>query len=249
MMHRFMATRILAALLVSTTTPAFAQPASTAASRATPTIVQNSADAALDERHAREWGLRPKEWARYRQLMQGPLGIYSPNLDPLTALGIEARSSEEQRHYAERQVRAEARRVEKLLAYQRAYDAAWQRLYPNKPRLTLPDAAGSSLFSVPTSTLLDTRIAVFVKDGCPACDHTVQRLQSAGTVFDIYMVGSHDDDTRIRTWARRTGIDPAKVRAHTITLNHDDGRWQSLGVPGDLPAVVHQVDGQWQRLP
>ena len=46
--------------------------------------------------------------------MEGPLGIYSPNLDPLSALGVEARSDEERRRYAEMQVKAEARRVEGL---------------------------------------------------------------------------------------------------------------------------------------
>ncbi|MGD4883772.1 TIGR03759 family integrating conjugative element protein, partial [Xanthomonas citri pv. citri] len=32
-----------------------------------------------------------------------------------------------------------------------------------------------------------------------------------------------------------------------ITLNHDGGRWLSLGVSGELPAVVREVGGQWQR--
>lgn len=239
----FTATYFLAVLLTVAAIHTFAQPLSTTATRTTQTQVQHSTDAALDARHAREWGLQPAEWARYRQLMQGPLGIYSPHLDPLTALGIEARSRQEQRHYADLQVRAEARRVAKLLAYQRAYDAAWQRLYPNLPRLTLPGAVSTAAAPAPAP-----RDAVFVKDHCPACDHTVQRLQSAGTAFDIYRVGS-DDDAHIRAWARRIGIDPAKVRDHTITLNHDGGRWQSLGVPGGLPAVVRQVNGQWQRLP
>ena len=43
--------------------------------------------------------------------------------------------------------------------------------------------------------------------------------------------------------ARRAG----RVRSRTITLNHDAGRWLSLGLPGDLPAVVREVNGQWQR--
>ncbi len=214
-----------------------------ATSRTTPTHVQNSMDAALEERLARDWDLKPDEWARYQQLMQGPLGVYSPNLDPLTALGIEARSSDEQRRYAELQVQAEAKRVEKLLAYQRAYDAAWQRLYPNQPRVNLPGAGSTSAFFTSTP-----RIAVFVNDDCPACDRAVQRLQAAGTAFDIYMIGS-DDDVRLRAWAQRIGLDRAKVRARTITLNHDDGRWGSLGVSGDVPAVVRQVSGQWQRAP
>ncbi|HBP2247020.1 TPA: TIGR03759 family integrating conjugative element protein, partial [Pseudomonas aeruginosa] len=27
------------------------------------------------------------------------------------------------------------------------------------------------------------------------------------------------------------------------------GRWLSLGLPGDLPAAVREVNGQWQRQP
>lgn len=204
---------------------------------------RTSSDVALDERQARDWGLQPDEWARYRQLMQGPLGIHSPNLDPLTALGIEARTDEERRHYAELQVQTEARRAEKTLAYQRAYDAAWQRLYPTLQRVDLTGtnlADGGSLPSV--------RLAVFVKESCPPCEQRVRQLQSEGAAFDLYMVGSRQEDARIRQWATRVGIDPDKVRERAITLNHDGGRWLSIGVQGDLPAVVREVNGQWLRL-
>jgi len=86
---------LLAAVVLFAAFGASAQPAPVTNSRMVPAQVQPGADAALDERQAREWGLQPEEWARYRQLMQGPLGVYSPQLDPLTALGIEARSDEE----------------------------------------------------------------------------------------------------------------------------------------------------------
>ena len=66
--------------------------------------------------------------------------------------------------------------------------------------------------------------------------------------FDLYMVGSRQEDARIRQWAARMGIDPDKVRERVITLNHDAGRWLSIGVQGDLPAVVREVNGQWRRL-
>ncbi|EMK3529606.1 TIGR03759 family integrating conjugative element protein [Pseudomonas aeruginosa] len=197
-----------------------------------------------DARLAKEWGLRDDEFARYRELMEGPIGVYSPNLDPLSALGIEARSDEERRRYAELQVQVEAHRVEKLLAYQRAYDAAWQRLNPGMQRVNLPDdKPGAAAMSG------SGRTAVFVKDGCVACGQLVQRLQSSGAEFDLYMVGSRQDDARIRDWAKRANVDPARVRSGSITLNHDGGRWLSLGLPGDLPAVVHEVQGQWQRQP
>ena len=219
-----------------------AQSAPTMTSRTGLSQTQASTDAALDERQAHDWGLRTEEWARYRQLMQGPLGVYSPNLDPLTALGIEARSDEERNRYAELQVQAEARRVDKTLAYQRAYDAAWQRLFPGQPRVSLPGTQGPSVGNTGSG-----RTAVFVKADCTACEQRVRQLQAAGTPFDLYMVGSRGDDARIRQWATQAGIDPARVRARTITLNHDGGRWLSLGLPGELPAVVHEVNGQWQR--
>ena len=221
---------------------AFAESAPVAASRSAPSSVLNSADAALDERQAKDWRLRSEEWARYRQLMEGPLGVYSPNLDPLTALGIEARSDEERSRYAELQVQAESRRVDKTLAYQRAYDAAWQRLHPGLQRVNLPGAQASSVGNQGSG-----RLAVFVKADCAPCEQRVRQMQGAGTAFDVYMVGSRQDDRRICQWATQAGIDPARVRARTITLNHDAGRWLSLGLPGELPAVVREVNGQWRR--
>lgn len=232
------ASRVIAGLLVcglvlgmdSRTSP-------THDSRERPTLTETSG-----EQQARDWGLNTDEWARFQALMRGPLGVYSSHLDPLSALGIEARSDEERRHYAELQVQAEARRVEKLLAYQHAYDDAWQQLYPAASRVTPLDV---STMSIASST--NERAAVFVKDECPACDQVVRQLQSAGMEFDIYLVGSHADDAQIRSWAQRVGVDPSKVRARHITLNHDAGRWLLLGQPGELPAVLHQVNGQWQR--
>lgn len=232
---------MLAAVLLSVSLGASAQSPVTNA-RVVPSQVQPNTDAALDERQARDWGLQPEEWARFRQLMQGPLGVHSPQLDPLTALGIEARSDEERNRYAELQVQAESKRVGKTLAYQRAYDAAWKRLYPGQQRVNMPGAKAPGAGNRGSG-----RLAVFVKAECPSCEQRVRQLQVAGTAFDLYMVGSRQEDARIRQWATQAGIDAGRVRSRAITLNHDAGRWLSLGLPGDLPAVVREVNGQWQR--
>jgi len=86
--------------------PLSAQQVSVQPAHSSQSQITHSSDTQL----AQQWGLRDDEFARYRELMQGPLGIYSPNLDPLSALGIEARTDEERRRYAELQVQAEARR-------------------------------------------------------------------------------------------------------------------------------------------
>lgn len=223
----------IAACLMSVAGATTAQTRTAASSSATP-IERASPITASDDARPHAWGLDAAEWSRYQQLMQGPLGIYSPNLDPLTALGVEARSDTERQHYAELQVRAEALRVQKELSYQHAYDVAWKRLFPDQ----VPVRSLTSPSRPEVSLARTGRLAVFVKDDCPACDARVRQLQASGTAFDIYMVGSRGDDARIRAWAQRVGIDPTKVRARTITLNHDAGRWLMLGGQGTLPVVL-----------
>jgi len=211
---------------------ATAQPAVTPGREEASRIVPTQSSPAEETRHATLWGLKPDEWARYRELMRGPLGLLSPGLDPLTALGIEARDDAERRRYAELQARFEANRVEKLLAFQRAFDEAFQRIFAGLPRI------GD-----------EGRLAVFVKDNCGACEKKVGQLQAAGSAFDLYFVDLKPDDARLRAWAKKAGVDPAKVSSRTITLNHDSGRWKNLGLAGALPAAVREENGRWIRLP
>ncbi|OBX34893.1 hypothetical protein A8U91_03956 [Halomonas elongata] len=55
----------------------------------------------IQRSQAEAWGLTDQEWSRYQKLKDRPRGTWSPDLDPITMLGIEARSEAERRHYAE----------------------------------------------------------------------------------------------------------------------------------------------------
>lgn len=207
--------------------------------------IQDTQSAPLGRSHSEQaasWGLTEQEWTRFEQIQAGPRGFWSPNLDPLTALGVEAQTDQERQRYAELQVALEAKRAERELAYQNAYTAAWAKLFPGL--LPIQGMASPS----PASSPVVPRLAMFVEDNCPACTAEAQRLQSSDTAFDIYLVGSHGEDERVRSWARQADIDPVKVQRQKITLNHDRGRWFSLGAPIPLPATFQQVNGQWQRL-
>ncbi|AHL34870.1 hypothetical protein CD58_19185 [Pseudomonas brassicacearum] len=211
----------------------------------TPSRTQDTQPAPLERSHSEQaasWGLTEQEWTRFKQIQAGPRGYWSPNLDPLTALGVEAETDQERQRYAELQVALEAKRAERELAYQNAYTAAWAKLFPGL--LPIQGMASPS----PANSSVEPRQALFVEDHCPACTAEAQRLQSSDTAFDIYMVGSQGEDERVRRWARQADIDPAKVQRRQITLNHDRGRWFSLGAAGPLPATFQQVNGQWQRL-
>lgn len=207
--------------------------------------IQDTQSAPLGRSHSEQaasWSLTEQEWTRFEQIQAGPRGFWSPNLDPLTALGVEAQTDQERQRYAELQVALEAKRAERELAYQNAYTAAWAKLFPGL--LPIQGMASPS----PASSAVMPRQALFVEDHCPACTAEAQRLQSSDMAFDIYLVGSQGEDERVRNWARQADVDPAKVQRRQITLNHDRGRWFSLGAPGPLPATFQEVNGQWQRL-
>ncbi|WP_425928714.1 TIGR03759 family integrating conjugative element protein [Pseudomonas sp. NyZ201] len=229
-----------------------AAPLPSAVGGATSSIQQLTSEATLsqnkpDEKAAQEWGLTSKEYERYLEVMQGPRGVYSPGLDPLTALGIEARSDTERRRFAELQIQAERQRVDRELAYQRAYDEAYQRLFPGIKAIEISASPSAQAGSSGPALEGNGRLALFVKDDCVPCIDQVKRLQASQTPFDLYFVGSQNDDERIRRWAILAGIDPSSVKSRLITLNHDQGRWVRLGLGGPLPAAVTQVNGSWRR--
>jgi len=233
---------LLPSLLASLITDVQAQEPTSKISAETTSKFRLDAPRTIDKAMlAQQWGLQEEELDRYQALMQGPLGTYSPNLDPLSALGIEAQSETERQRYAELQVQAEAARVEKLLAYQRAYDQVWKDRYPKMALVNLPPMS-SPLMIKPAQ-----RKAVFVQFDCPDCEGTVKQLHASGTSFDLYVVGSQQDDKRIREWAKKARINFTKIRDGSITINHDNGRWSSIGAQGELPAVMHEVNGKWVR--
>ena len=178
------------------------------------------------EKKAQIWGLSQTEWNRYETLMQGMHGYRSDTLDPLTLLGIEARTDEERRRYAEQLARIEHDRVERLLAFQRAYDDAFARLYPNEQAIA-DDSSPTATPDMITQAVLNNsrRPRVFTALArCAACDRTVRRLVSQVTsgalpALDIYVVGASNDDV-IRDWAQSLSIPTDRVRRGQITLNH-----------------------------
>lgn len=200
----------------------------------TTTTVQKSAETSLSAAvTAQQWGLSQEEWTRYEALKRGERGIWSPSLDPLTTLGVEATTDAERRKYADLLVEKEALRVKKELAFQRAYDEAWKRRFPD-------------LMPVTAATMTDktARLAVFVRENCPPCDARLKSLLDAGNPLDIWLVGSNNDDSRLKRWASAQHIDNTRVQRREITLNHDGGRWQHYG-QGKMPAVLEKRGEAW----
>ncbi len=197
-----------------------------------------------DLAHARIWGLSETEWRRYTQLMQGVRGSISPaTISPIEVLGIHARDEAERQRYAEAWARAMHEDVDRILAFQRAYDAAGKRLYPNE---LLIDVGRLPRKTEETGALQSTdRLLFFARPGCPTCDMLVGKLlkridEVSG--IDIYLTDvGPGDDAAVRAWASTHRIEPEWVRSRRITLNHDGGALDKLTrEQGEVPYVLRR---------
>jgi len=187
------------------------------------------------------WDLSDSEWREYQTVMLEQRGIWSPKLDPVTVLGVSTDSPEARRRYAELHVRQQFQRVHRELAFQRAVDAAWERLYPHTPRVY------SQRANVADTTPL--RYALVVSPDCEACDDTLNNdldaLQSRAVHgVDIHVVGLAGDDAALRRWINDYAQLRSAVTAGQVTVNHGDA-FDDLTV---FPAVfAKDAYGQWSR--
>ena len=184
-------------------------------------------------RRAAVWNLTPADWSRYEELMAGRRGAWSPGADPLLVLGAHARTAAERRRFAEAFVLVEHARVEGELAFERAVQAAWRRLFPGRPRLAAP--AGT----VPGVAV--ERYALVLDRDCADCGRLLRDRIESGVPLDVYVRGA-EDDADVRAWAGEQGIDPAAVRNGLLTLNRGDGAPR-----GAAPAVWARIAGAGWR--
>ena len=198
-----------------------------------------TAEAAVRESQSRDsgrraavWNLTPADWTRYEELMAGRRGAWSPDADPLLVLGAHARDAAERRRFAEAFVLAEHARVEGELAFERAVQAAWRRLFPGRLRVAAP--AGT----LPASDV--ERYALVVERDCADCGRRLRTTMAAGVPVDVYVRGAAGD-ADLRAWAAEQAVERGAVRAGLVTLNHGDG-----APPGAAGAVWARVaGGRW----
>ena len=187
------------------------------------------------ERRTAVWNLPTEDWTRYEKLMAGRRGAWSPDADPLLVLGAHARTESERRRYAEAFVLAEHARVEGELAFERAVQGAWQRLFPGRFRLA------ASAGALPGDAI--NRYALVLDRSCADCGRRVDGYVEAGAHVDVYVRGAADD-AAVRAWAGEQGIDPAAVRTGRVTLNRGEN-----APAGPAPAVWARIaGGGWARV-
>lgn len=193
---------------------------------------------------AKQWMLKESDWVKYKKLMDGPRGTWSPGLDPITALGVSETSESERKRYADIWMKVETRKVELELAFEVERMAAAKRLHGDAKLVRNDDWIEEWRRN---NTRVKTKISAFVEDNCiDDCKNFYRQLSDSvgdNAVLDIYFAPGATAESAGK-WAESMNIDPAIVKTRKITLNFDQGTSEIMDVNlAKLPQVrVLNVD-------
>jgi len=192
------------------------------------------------------WGLTKEELIRYHEIINGPLGKWNPDIDPVMALGLHAKNEAERRRYAEIYAMQEFELTEMTQLFQREYDKAFKLLFPESkiinPTLLKPyydKKAQKDLLRGHASNSAfrsGDRLLYFADSHCSSCSYQVKKLEKVmvngankliGIGVDIYIVNAKNE-TDVRQWAVNNNVSLDLVKNSQITLNVDNGLHDKL---------------------
>lgn len=210
--------------------PGHAQEAVPSTEVETPTV--SSTTERQEEAPWKPWGLTREDWSRYQSIMKGPRGRWTPDISPVSALGIHAISETDRMRYAELAAKQDWERLMAERAWYLAYKVAKDRYFGE--RLKELAARQKSLSNVTASD----HLVLFTDDQCdPKCRRALATARDTGANIDVYFVGVSSRDT-IGRWAKANRISPEQVnQTQQFTLNIDSGMFQRIALDTSLPQL------------
>lgn len=199
---------------------------------------------------AKSYKLSVKEMKRYKYLVEyTPRKFWSPNIDPITLLGIEARNVNEQLKYATKWIELEKEREIKEIAFDDFKNELVTKMFPNSfagksyREIMNGDQKG---FQTMLASFQSSRTVLFVDAAnCNvSCKTYAKRtINSSGSTnqLDIYFLNAESDSV-IQQLANDLSIPEGRVISGTITIQHDMGNYNQLRVPNkQLPIGIIQT--------
>lgn len=182
-----------------------------------------------------QWGLTDVEYEKFQEVLKGPFGFYTPNLEknPILALGLAAESTEERNKYASKYVDVEFAKNVKVVAFQLAVSSKWQEKFPQTPRFANQSEDKHKRAGFLAGQSNDARAKIFIEIGCTKCDQEFERLyeksRRVGGGVDVYFTGRPSTEA-ITKWALSQDLDPMEVKQKIVTLNRSNEKFDSLPV-------------------
>lgn len=192
---------------------------------------------------AKQFMLSEADYQKYKEIMSGPRGVWSPELDPITALGVSETDPQKRKKYAEIWVKVESKRMELEIAFEVERMAASKRVFGDK--LAFNNTSWIEQWKNEQNELTK-KIYLFIDHDCTKkCKSLIEELRhsiSKTSRLDIYFQTGATSEN-IAEWASYMKISPETVKKRIITLNFDQGKSASLGVNmSDAPQVlVHDL--------
>jgi len=187
------------------------------------TALSQSTISSTQEKLAKLWDLSIAQYQEYELIMEGPRGNWTPNLDPITVLGINAKSVAERERFAEKLAKLERARVTRELAFEMAYQKAQQKLFGHIPLYETPETL-VGLGEARKAKAVD----VFIHSACKTCKAVARKLLKSGVTVNFYFVDF--TASAIKQWAVDLGITAKMISAKQTTLNFDAGRSKALNI-------------------
>jgi integrating conjugative element protein (TIGR03759 family) len=183
-----------------------------------------------------EWGLDEADWAHYQVLMRGEAGLHYTHMAPIFVLGLYADNKADQRRFAEAYARYDADRLDRLFNFNRAWRDARARLYPNAKMIDRAMyARREAILDSPLYSLKKPRLSIYMNTRCKTCEPVIRSLVRQNREMDIFFVGARDE-SQIQAWAQKMALPYDAVNQNRITLNFDDGWFETYG-SGEFPAI------------
>ncbi len=216
----------------------------------------------LNMTRAKAWGLSLEDYEKSQTLREGVGSYWDDSTDPITMLGIHAKTANKRRFYAEKLVRFEYRMYGKLQAFENAHSAAWQKLYPKAAKFDFTESRKARSFdendifpvsedalAVQQSDFIPDlgRLAYFINIPCQ-CEQTIARLirGALNKPVDFYIVNAKDDK-QIQLWAAQMQIPVELVQRNAITLNQDKGLHLKAGI-NEFPVLTERTEKGYVRI-
>lgn len=204
------------------------------------------------EHIAKIWGISSSEYSQYLwEMGNTPSGQWYKQLDPAEVLMINASDDNQRMKYAKIVAQNAHDRGDKEIAAQVAYSRAWQILYPNLPRVRIPE---ENAFQMPTLESGDLIVYFTSADSMPD-NSALQALlriieKQPGVKLKIYMEGN-PSLSGVETWANKQNLPRDLYQKGLISMEIDRSGYFDQLTHGDrnLPFAALDTKGSLKPVP
>ncbi|WP_298771683.1 hypothetical protein [uncultured Shewanella sp.] len=212
-----------------------------------------------DKTLAREYQLTDDEMKRYKYLVEHtPRKHWSPNIDPVTLLGIEAKNVNQQKHFAKKWISLQTARQKKEISFEYVKNQLLIEQYPNSflkksYRQIINSKSYAEITPKPIKSQYQKNRTVLFTDinncnrRCQSYTENVIQASGLSTQLDIYVLNAASE-TNIENYIQILNISKDRIRDGSITLHRDKGEFNQLTLPNkQLPIAISNM-GEQQKV-